>query len=329
MLVSMHADGALDYGSPRFAEYTGLSADDAGGRGWMRALRPEDVEAMRATVLPAIAAATPWEATCRLRRHDGAWRWFMLRAVPIHDEAGQVQRWFGAITDIDDRKRDEAALRESEARFRQIADAVEDVIWLAEPGQDRTIYLSPAFSHVFGRMPPPLPGRSSVWDDAVHPEDRARVAAAWAAAPAEGFDIEYRILRPDGSLRWLRDRCFPVQEHAGAPRRVAGVASDVTERRAARERQALLAAEVDHRAKNVLAVVQSLVRLTPAEAITAATVNAAYSLGRGARWGSLEPGKLADFVIHDAADYREVPYWSGRETAEQVFVNGACVFARP
>lgn len=70
-------------------------------------------------------------------------------------------------------------------------------------------------------------------------------------------------------------------------------------------------------------------RLTPAEAITAATVNAAYSLGRGARWGSLEPGKLADFVIHDAADYREVPYWSGRETAEQVFVNGACVFVRP
>ncbi len=70
-------------------------------------------------------------------------------------------------------------------------------------------------------------------------------------------------------------------------------------------------------------------RLTPAEAITAATVNAAYSLGRGARWGSLEPGKLADFVIHDAADYREVPYWSGRETAEQVFVDGACVFARP
>ena len=69
-------------------------------------------------------------------------------------------------------------------------------------------------------------------------------------------------------------------------------------------------------------------RLTPAEAVGAATINAAYSLGLGAKLGSLEPGKRADFVIHDAADYREVPYWFGTETAERVYIDGACVFAR-
>ena len=264
MLVSMDPEGGWDYGSPRFADYTGLAQEEATGRGWMRALHPEDVAVLHDTALAAIRAGIPWEATCRLRRHDGAWRWFMLRAVPIRDAQGPVLRWFGAITDIDDRKRDEAALRESEARFRQIAEAVEDVIWLAEPAGGRTIYLSPAFRRVFGRDPPPLPGLSSAWDDAVHPADRARVAATWAGAATDGFDIEYRIVRPDGAVRWLRDRCFPVHGNGGV-HRVAGVATDVTERRAARERQALLAAELDHRAKNILAVVQSLVRLTPAE----------------------------------------------------------------
>jgi imidazolonepropionase len=69
-------------------------------------------------------------------------------------------------------------------------------------------------------------------------------------------------------------------------------------------------------------------KMTPAEAITAAAINAAYSLNRGSDVGSLEPGKLADFVIHEAADYRELPYFFGRETAERVYVRGACVYPR-
>jgi imidazolonepropionase len=66
--------------------------------------------------------------------------------------------------------------------------------------------------------------------------------------------------------------------------------------------------------------------MTPAESITAATVNAAYSLGRGGEIGSLEPGKRADFVIHDCDDYREIPYFFGRDTARQVFLNGEAIF---
>jgi imidazolonepropionase len=78
----------------------------------------------------------------------------------------------------------------------------------------------------------------------------------------------------------------------------------------------------------VLSLAGTHMKMTPAEAITAATINAAYSLNRGSEIGSLEPGKLADFVIHDAADYRELPYFFGRETAVHSYIGGSCVYPR-
>jgi imidazolonepropionase len=78
----------------------------------------------------------------------------------------------------------------------------------------------------------------------------------------------------------------------------------------------------------VLSLASTHMKMTPAEAITAATINAAYSLDRGSEIGSLEPGKIADFVIHECDDYRELPYFFGRETADAVFSAGACVYRR-
>ena len=79
----------------------------------------------------------------------------------------------------------------------------------------------------------------------------------------------------------------------------------------------------------VLSLASTQMRMTPAESITAATINAAYSLGRGNRNGSLEPGKFADFAIHDCGDYRELPYFFGREPAWAVYVGGTCVYNSP
>jgi PAS domain S-box-containing protein len=175
-----------------------------------------------------------------------------------HSEFGRIAAAFdAAVAAVAAR---EAALRDSESRLRQIAEAVEDGLYVSQPAARRFGYQSPGFRRLF-RLGPQAIGFEA-WLAAIHPADRDRVAAAVAAAGAEGYALDYRVLRPDGSERLLRDRCVPLEPGVTGPLRLAGVVSDLTEERAAAERQALLAREVDHRAKNLLAVVQSILRLT-------------------------------------------------------------------
>ncbi len=129
----------------------------------------------------------------------------------------------------------EAALRESEARFRQIAENIREVFWMSTRALDEVLYASPAYEQLWGRSVASLYANPRSFLDAVHPEDRDRVRAVITDASRTGFDLVYRIVRPDGSLRWIRDRGFPVKNEAGEVYRLAGVAEDVTERQQAEE----------------------------------------------------------------------------------------------
>jgi len=126
------------------------------------------------------------------------------------------------------------ALLESEARFRQITDNIRDVFWLKDIEQGSLLYVSPAFELIWGRPASTMSGSPQTWLATVHPEDRAEVEkAAFGSDALGGFDIQYRILRPDGAVRWIHDRAFGVRNDAGIVYRVAGVAEDVTEQKAA------------------------------------------------------------------------------------------------
>ena len=115
-------DGSADFLNQRFREYTGLSVEEGLGWGWMNAFHPEDraEEEWRA----AFAAGEPFEREARLRRTDGAYRWFLLRAEPVHDERGNVVKWYGTTTDIEDRKRAEEALQETQDKLAHVTRAV-------------------------------------------------------------------------------------------------------------------------------------------------------------------------------------------------------------
>jgi two-component sensor histidine kinase/PAS domain-containing protein len=151
------------------------------------------------------------------------------------------------------------ALRESEARFLQIAEAIDEALLIAEPDRHRLIFASPAAERIFGRRV----DHFAAFLETVEPDQRPLVDAALSRPASQGFDIEYRTRHPDGAVRRLRHRRFPVP--GSATGRVVDVVSDVTEEREVAERQILLTREVDHRAKNVLAVVQSILRLTRAD----------------------------------------------------------------
>jgi PAS domain S-box-containing protein len=119
---------------------------------------------------------------------------------------------------------------ETEQRFREMAENIRDVFWICAADSGQVLYLSPAFEGIWGRPPEGLLEPGGSWPDAVVGEDRAAVEAARAKLlQGQPCQVEYRILRPDDNVRWIRDRGFPVKSSSGAGPRIAGVAADITE----------------------------------------------------------------------------------------------------
>lgn len=138
------------------------------------------------------------------------------------------------VRDVTERKQAQAALLSSEERFRQLANHIREVFWMTDLELDRTIYVSPAYEEIWGRTCQSLYAEPTQWFSAVHPEDRDRVQESLRARKNLGdYDEIYRIIRPDGTLRWIHDRAFPICNAAGEVYRVVGIADDITKRKQA------------------------------------------------------------------------------------------------
>lgn len=218
----------------------GVLADTPGpAEDWADAyILPEDRPAVAAAVADAIRDGSLFELEHRVRRADGSVGWVLSRAVPIRGPAGGVAEWFGAASDVTAAREAEAALRQSEGRFRSFAGNTADVLWIADaggPGPPRLEYLSPAFEAVWGEPRDTVLADLGRWAELVHPEDRGRATAGMARAlVGEPFRQEYRIVRPrDGAVRWILDAGFPIRDPDGRVRRVGGIAQDVTARKEA------------------------------------------------------------------------------------------------
>jgi len=131
----------------------------------------------------------------------------------------------------------EQALRESEQRFRQLAENIADVFWITDPASQKILYVSPAYRALWGRSSGDLQQDPSQWIAAIHADDRERVKLALREMESRGrYDEEYRIVRPDGSLRWVRDRGFPIEGRAGEIYRIARISQDVSDRKLSEHR---------------------------------------------------------------------------------------------
>ncbi|MGE4220867.1 MAG: PAS domain S-box protein [Alphaproteobacteria bacterium] len=133
------------------------------------------------------------------------------------------------IQDVTLRKQQEATIRENEERFRQFAENLREVLWITDAEKAEMQYVSPAYEAVWGRSVESLYREPASFLEAVHPEDRARVAERVRRQALEEYDVQYRILRPDGEVRWIWDRSVPTRDVRGRVHRVVGIAEDITE----------------------------------------------------------------------------------------------------
>jgi len=221
--------------SPEWKSQLGYADDEVPGRyeEWESRLHPEDREqALRAVQDFREGRLQDYDIEFRLRHKEGSWRSILTRADLIRDASGQPVRMLGCHIDITARKQAEQARRESDERFRQIAENINEVfwVWTATPGMACLLYVSPAYATIWGCSCESLYASPRSWTEALHPNDREWVLAEIADLDVEKMsDLTYRIVRPDHSIRWIRDRIFPVRDGRGVVVRFAGIAEDITE----------------------------------------------------------------------------------------------------
>jgi PAS domain S-box-containing protein len=211
-------DGSADFLNQHFREYTGLSLEDGLGWGWMNAFHPDDrlMEEWRA----ALAAGKTFEKEARLRRADGQYRWFLIRAMPLRDEQRNIVKWYGITSDIEDLKR-------AENRVRLIIDTLPTV--RPDGAVDFVNQRSLDYTGLSLDEQIEDPTR------AVHPEDLPRVMEKWLAdmAAGEPSEDEMRLRRADGEYRWFLVRTAPLRDERGNVVKCYGVSIDIEDRRRA------------------------------------------------------------------------------------------------
>ena len=304
-------DGACDYFSTQWTQYTGVPASQLLGWRWLEVLHPDDREATRQLWTDSVAGRGAYDVEYRVRRWDGEYRWFKTRGVPIRNSAGGIFKWFGTCTDITDGKLAEEELRESEHRWRSLTEALPQLVWTATP-DGACDYFSTQWTQYTGVPASQLLGWR--WLEVLHPDDREATRQLWtdSVAGRGAYDVEYRVRRWDGEYRWFKTRGVPIRDSAGGIFKWFGTCTDITDGKLAEEelRLAKETAESANRAKDeFLANVSHEIR-TPMNAILGMTELALDTpLTEDQRHYLTTVKSAADFllgIINDLLDFAKI-----------------------
>lgn len=212
---------------------TGQTQEDWQHWGWLDAVHPDDRDRTAQKWTQAVETKSIYETEYRVRMTDGNYRHYSVRGVPVLEPDGHIREWIGTSTDITERKQMDEQIRESEQKFRQLAENIPQIFYLYSVDKSQTLYISPAYEKISGKSCESFYEKPSSWLDAIHPKDYQHVIAAYEKRlRGEGnFNEEYRIIRPDASIRWISARTFPILDETGQVYRLGGIAEDITERK--------------------------------------------------------------------------------------------------
>ncbi len=225
-------------------EFTGHTMEEEYGYGWADGIHPEDLDRCVATYNRSFDRREPFEMDYRLRRHDGEWRWVSDHGIPLTAGNGSFTGYIGSCIDITDRKKAEATLRESEERFREMADSAPVMVWVTEPNGVCT-YLSRSWYEFTGQKRDE--GAGLGWANAVHPDDKEKAKRAFldSNATRTPYRVEFRLRHHSGEWRWAIDTAAPRLAPDGTFLGYVGSVLDINDRKKAEE--ALKASETHFR----------------------------------------------------------------------------------
>jgi PAS domain S-box-containing protein len=236
-VITTDPNGQVISLNPVAVRLTGWALSEAVGRPLREVFRLVQEASWKTDDLPIAKVVGGGEAIrsddeAVLISRNGTARSVEHSAAPIRDSGGKVKGVVIIFRDVTERHQAEQAQRESEERFRQLADHINDVFWIYEFEPSKVAYVSPAYESIWGRSCQSLYDRPLSYLEAVRPADRERAMLAHRSRETgKATAEEYLIVRPDGTTRWIWDRGFPIRNEAGRVVRVAGLAEDVTERK--------------------------------------------------------------------------------------------------
>ena len=237
MIYTARPDGHIDFLNQGWLNFLGLPLEDVCGWRWTSAFHPDDIEKCMTTWRVAIASGEPAVYEGRVRRADGEYRTMLHRKVPLRDGQGNLIKWYGSSTDIEELRLMEAGLRESEERFRTMADTLPEVLWITSLNPEQVLYVSPSFGRIWGRPSSDLYQNPRLWTEAIHPDDREEVVdrfTRWISGEDVSYDnVEYRVIQPGGAIRWIHERRVRYLNQQGKPYRISGISTDFTDRKRA------------------------------------------------------------------------------------------------
>ncbi len=232
----------------RVADAAGIPIEEIEGKP-SAAIYPEDAASYHADDLEVIHSGIPKLAYVEMvRSPDGKEIWVQSDKLPVRDSEGNIMGIVVMSRDVTEWKRAELALHDSEEKFRLLADNLTDAFWIRSPDMRTLHYLSPGYERIWGRPVADMESNPHTWIDAIVPDDRERVRAVFDSLTGgtPRISVEYRIVRPDGEIRWIHARGFQVRDAAGTLLRLTGIVTDITGRRLAEEIRREQAALLDN-----------------------------------------------------------------------------------
>jgi len=237
-------DGPNEFLSKSWHDYTGLSPEEAHGWGWSASFHPDDLPPLMTRWQELLVSGEPGEIEARIRRHDGEYRWFLIRVAPFHDESGAILRWYGTSTDIHDRKLADDALRASETSLRNVLDNIPGMVSILGPTGALERSNGP-FLEYFNKTHEEIQNWAN--NDLVHPDDLPRAMASFTRSieTGEPLHLEHRLRRTDGTFQWFLSSSRPARNTEGRIDRWYVLTTNIDDRKRAEDE--LRRSEARHR----------------------------------------------------------------------------------